>query len=37
MNTIINISGIVIINGAVVNVVGCRCNSFCRFGADTLA
>lgn len=37
MKSVINISGIVIINGAVVSSVGCRCNSFCRFGAETLA
>lgn len=37
MKSVITISGIVIINGAVVNIIDCRCNSFCRFGAETLA
>lgn len=37
MKSVITISGIVIINGAVVNNVDCRCNSFCRYGTETLA
>ncbi len=31
------ITGIVIIKSAVINVVDCRCVSFCRFGAESLA
>lgn len=37
MKSIIAISGIVIINGAVVKNVDCRPNSFCRFGTESLA
>ena len=37
MKSIITISGIVIINSAVVNVIDCRCNSLCRYGAETLS
>lgn len=37
MRTVIIVSGIVIINGAVINVPDCRSNSFCRFGAEALA
>lgn len=37
MRTVIIVSGIVIINGAVINVPDYCCNSFCRSGAETLA
>lgn len=37
MKSFIINNGIVIIMGAVINVVNCRFNSFCRFDAESLA
>lgn len=37
MKSFIIINGIIIIIGAVVNVIGCRLVSFCRFGTESLS
>lgn len=36
MRSVVIISGIVIINGAVAGIIDCSRNSFCRKGSETL-